>query len=242
MPFKHHASRHHKFAKSKHRARNWPEHTQSLHRHGDVTAWVDERVAHHCGLAHTGKRGRPRTYSDLAIMACLELRTIFHLALRQTQGFVRSLFRLMQLELAVPDFTTLSRPAGGLKPFPRARSKALGSLDLVVDSTGLKVIGAGEWQETKHGNTQRRRSWRTLHLGLDLVVLEIKAHGRMAWQKSTGYNQRARVETQMGRWKSVIGERLRSLTLDNQRTESRIAVFVLNKMISHGRPTFERNS
>ncbi|TYC60957.1 transposase [Rhodobacterales bacterium] len=76
----------------------------------------------------------------------------------------------------------------------------------------------------------------------DLDVLAIKAHGRMAWQKSTGYNQRARVETQMGRWKSVIGDRLRSRTLDNQRTESRIGVSVLNKMTSLGRPTFVRIS
>ncbi|WP_229598027.1 IS5 family transposase [Roseibium aggregatum] len=193
-----------------------------------------------------------------------------------------------------------------------------------MNSTGLKVFGAGEWQETKHGKASRRRSWRKLHLGLDLEtgqiecselttddigdpsavpglldqteepvrrfladgaydgtatrneitqrfadveilirppktavagpeaeinptardldVLAIKAHGRMAWQKSTGYDQRARVETQMGCWKSVIGERLKSRTLDNQRTESRIGVSVLNKMTSLGHPTFERVS
>ena len=76
----------------------------------------------------------------------------------------------------------------------------------------------------------------------DQDVLAIKAHGRMAWQKSSGYNKRARVETLMGRWKSVIGERLRSRTLDNQKTESRIGVSVLNKMTSLARPTFERIS
>ncbi|MEP4337349.1 MAG: transposase, partial [Roseobacter sp.] len=111
MPFKHHASRRHKFAKSKHRVTNWPEYTESLRQRGDVTVWVDESVAHHWGVAHTGKRGRPGTYSELAITACLELRTVFHLALRQTQGFVRSVFQLMKLELDVPDFTTLSRRA-----------------------------------------------------------------------------------------------------------------------------------
>ena len=76
----------------------------------------------------------------------------------------------------------------------------------------------------------------------DLDILAIKAHGRMAWQKSTGHNRRARVETLMVRWKSVIGERLRSRILDNQRTESRIGVSVLNKMTSLGHPTFERIS
>ncbi|MEP2895991.1 IS5 family transposase [Roseibium sp.] len=324
MPFKHHASRRHKFAKFRHRVTNWPEYNESLRRRGDVTVWVDESVAHDWGVARTGKRGRPGAYSDLAITACLEIRTFFHLALRQTQGFLRSVFRLMKLELDVPDFTTLSRRAGGLEPLPRARTEMPVSLDLVLDSTGLKVFGAGEWLETKHGKTSRRRSWRKLHLGLDLDtgqiecselttddigdpsavpdlldqidepvhrfladgaydgaatrteitqrfadveiiipppktavpgpeaettptardldVLAIKAHGRMAWQKSTGYNQRARVETLMGRWKSVIGERLRSRTLDNQRTESRISVSVLNKMTSLGRPTFERIS
>ncbi|TYC60963.1 IS5 family transposase [Rhodobacterales bacterium] len=303
---------------------NWSEYTESLRRRADITFWVDESVMHQCGMAHTCKRGRPGRYSDLAITVCLEIRTVFRLPLRQTQGFLCSLFRLMKLDLAVPDYSTLSRRAGRLAPLPRERSEAPGSLELVLDSTGLKVFGAGEWQETKHGKTPRRRSWRKLHLGLDLEtgqiecselttddigdpsalpglldqidcpiarfladgaydgfatrqeiarrfadveiiipppktavagpvaetaptardldVLAIKAHGRIAWQKSTAYNQRARVETQMGRWKSVIGDRLRSRTLDNQRTESRIGVSVLNKMTSLGRPTFVRIS
>ena len=324
MPFKHHASRRHKFTKSKHRVTNWTEYNESLRRRADITVWVDESIEHQWGVGPTGKRGRPCRYSDFAITVALQIRTIFHLALRQTQGFVRSLFKLMQLDLAVPDFSTLSRRTGKLLPLPRERSKASGPLDLVVDSTGLKIFGAGEWQETKHGTRSRRRSWRKLHLGLDLEtgqiecselttddigdpavlpglldqidcpiarfladgaydgaatrteikrrfadveiiipppktavagpeaetnptardldVLAIQAHGRMAWQKTTGYNQRARVETQMGRWKSVIGDKLKSRTLDNQRTEMQIGVSVLNKMASLGRPTFERIS
>ncbi|WP_247649332.1 transposase [Labrenzia sp. THAF82] len=139
MPFKHHTSRRHKFAKSRHRVANWPEYTESLGRRGDSTIWVDESVAHNWGVAHTGKRGRPGTYSDLAITACLELRTVFHLTLRQTQGFVRSLFQLMKLGLDVPDFTTLSRWAGaGLslcrghdpkRQFPLTLSSLLGDGD-----------------------------------------------------------------------------------------------------------------
>ncbi|WP_298987623.1 IS5 family transposase [uncultured Roseibium sp.] len=303
---------------------NWTEYNESLRRRADITVWFDESVEHQWGVGPTGKRGRPCRYSDFAITVTLQIRTVFHLALRQVQGFVRSLFKLMQLELAVPDFSTLSRRTSRLAPLPREGSKAFGPLDLVVDSTGLKVFGTGDWQETKHGKTQQRRSWRKLHLGLDLEtgqiacselttddigdpsavpglldqidepvhrfladgaydgaatrteimrrfayveiiipppktavagpeaetaptardldVLAIKAHGRMAWQKSSGYNKRARVETLMGRWKSVIGERLRSRTLDNQRTESRIGVSVLNKMTSLARPTFERIS
>ncbi|WP_298966994.1 transposase [uncultured Roseibium sp.] len=124
MPFKHHASRRHKIAKSRHRVTNWPEYNESLRHRGDVTVWVDQSVAHDWGVAHTGKRGLPGTYSDLAITAYLELRTVFHLALRQTQGFVRSLFRLMKLELAVPDFTTLSRRAGRLAPLPAGKIRS----------------------------------------------------------------------------------------------------------------------
>ncbi|WP_298987644.1 IS5 family transposase, partial [uncultured Roseibium sp.] len=138
------------------------------------TACVDESVAHDWVVARTGKRGRPGTYSHLAITVCLELRPVFHSALRQTQGFLRSVFRLMGLELAIPDFTTLSRRSGGLAPLPRARSETPVSLDLVIDSTGLKIFGAGEWLETKHGKTSRRRSWRKLHLGLDLETGQIE--------------------------------------------------------------------
>ena len=147
MPFKHHASRRHRFAKSKHSVTNWTEYNESLRRRGDITVWLDESVMSYWGVARTGKRGRPWQYSEFAITVCLEIRTVFHLALRQTQGFVRSLFRLMKLELAVPDFSTLSRRTGKLLPLPGERSKASGPLDLVVDSTGLKIFGAGEWQE-----------------------------------------------------------------------------------------------
>ncbi|TYC60956.1 IS5 family transposase [Rhodobacterales bacterium] len=174
MPFKFHASRRHKFTKSKHRVTNWSEYTESLRRRADITFWVDESVMHQWGMARTCKRGRPGRYSDLAITVCLEIRTVFRLPLRQTQGFLRSLFRLMKLDLAVPDYSTLSRRAGRLAPLPRERSEAPGFLELVLDSTGLKVFGAGEWQETKHGKTPRRRSWRKLHLGLDLETGQIE--------------------------------------------------------------------
>jgi hypothetical protein len=174
MPFKFHKSRRHKFAKCKHRVTNWAEYNESLRRRADITVWIDASVGPHWDMANTGKRGRPGRYSDLAITVCLQIRTVFHLPLRQTQGFLRSLFRLMKLGLAVPDFSTLSRRTGGLQPLPRESSEASRPLDLVVDSTGLKIFGAGEWQETKHGKTSKRRSWRKLHLGLDLKTGQIE--------------------------------------------------------------------
>lgn len=174
MPFKFHASRRHKFAKLHHRVTNWGEYNESLRRRADITVWLDESVVHRWGMARTGKRGRPGRYSDLAITVGLQIRAVFHLPLRQTQGFLRSLFGLMKLGLEVPDFSTLSRRAGRLTPLPQARSDKTGPIHLVVDSTGLKVFGAGEWQESKHGKRHKRRSWRKLHLGLDLRTGQIE--------------------------------------------------------------------
>ncbi len=198
-------------------------------------------------------------------------------------------------------------------------------MQLVLDSTGLKIFGEGDWLEKKHKAKRKRRSWRKLHLGLDLVsgmivcsdltkdyvgdptalpilldqvagpvshfladgaydrdptsdllaarfgstievtippprnaiqslnaardptardchIAEIAARGRMAWQKSTGYNQRSRGETLMGRWKTVIGPKLKARNFENQKTEAKIGVRVLNRMTGLGRPSFERTA
>ncbi len=113
-------------------------------------------------------------FSDFAIDTCLQLRVVFGLALRQTQGFLRSLFGLLKLDLAAPH-STLSRRSGNLTRCKRPRPKTPSDepVHLVVDSTGLKIFGAGEWHETKHGSKLKRRSWRKLHLGMDLETGEI---------------------------------------------------------------------
>ena len=111
----------------------------------------------------TGRGGQPR-YSSLAIATALTLRAVFRLALRQTEGLIGSILRLLGLDLAVPDHSTLSRRAETLEvPRPKVGSEPV---HLLVDSTGLKLCGAGEWLEEKHG-TKRRRSWRKLHLATD---------------------------------------------------------------------------
>ncbi|SDQ73593.1 IS5 family transposase [Pseudovibrio sp. Tun.PSC04-5.I4] len=173
MPFKANADRRHKFTKAKYKVTNWPEYNESLRRRGDVTDWIEERVAKTWFAPENQWRGRPAEFSELAIETCLEVRVVFGLALRQTQGFVRSVFYLMELVLPVPDFTTLSRRADGLKllnPKPRTNSEPV---TLVIDSAGVKIFGAGEWQETKHGTRIKRRTWRKLHLSLDLNTGEI---------------------------------------------------------------------
>ena len=236
---------------------------------------------------------------------------------------MRTIARLLGVEIAVPDFSTLSRRGNGLTLRPKPKSKSDKPVQLVMDSTGMKIFGESEWLEKKHKTKRKRRSWRKLHLGLDLVsgeivcsdltkdevgdptalpdlldqvdgpvshfladgaydgeptsdllaarfgsmteviipppnnavfspdaaqhptsrdrhIAEIESKGRIAWQKSSGYNQRSRGETLMGRWKTVIGSKLKARTFNNQKTEANIGVRVLNRMTELGRPNFER--
>jgi hypothetical protein len=106
-------------------------------------------------------------------MTALTLRVIFRLALRQTEGLIGSIIGLLGLDLAIPDHSTLSRRAETLQVFPRPRS-GTEPVHLLVDSTGLKLCGAGEWLVEKHG-TRTRRSWRKLHIGVDAGSGQIMA-------------------------------------------------------------------
>lgn len=166
MPFKHNASRRDKFEKARYWVTNRAEYNESLRRRGDVTVWFSQDAVSGWSASHSGKRGAQRRYSDLAIEACLTLRVVFHLALRQTQGFVRSLLRLMQVDLPAPDFSTLCRRAQSLEIAPSWRSKS-GPITLIVDSTGLRVHGGRDWMAEKHGLPNVRKTWRKLHIGLD---------------------------------------------------------------------------
>jgi hypothetical protein len=246
---------------------------------------------------------------------------VFRLALRQTEGLIGSILRLLSLDLAVPDHSTLSRRAETLE-LSRPLS-CTGPIHLLVDSTGLRLYGAGEWLIEKHG-TRRRRSWRKLHIGVDAETGQILAseltasdvddgsqveplldqiavplasfiadgaydqagingtigkrhpgadvivpprstavpsdmaestptqryrhlqsiaeHGRMGWQKRSGYNQRALVEASISRFKRVIGDALRSRTDRRRATEIAIAVSALNRMLELGRPKSVRTT
>ena len=242
------------------------------------------------------------------------------LGLRQAEGLVGSVIGLLGLALRVPDHSTLSRRAATLE-VPRPSRASLGAdgepMHLLVDSTGLKLCGAGEWLIEKHG-TRARRSWRKLHVGLDAETGQIVAsaltdrdvddasqvgplldqvagavasltadgaydqesvyadvaqrhpdaavvvpprstavpsetaesaptqrdrhlqciaeHGRMGWQKRSGYNTRARAEAAIARWKQVIGDGLRSRKDERRATEVDVGVYALNRMLELGRP------
>jgi hypothetical protein len=118
MPFKFNASRRDKLAKAKYRVTNWAEYNEALRQRGDVTVWFSEDAVSRWCAVRSDKRGGQQRYSDLAIETCLTLRAVFGLPLRQTQGFVRSLLRLMQPDLPVPDFSTLCRRAPSLQIAP----------------------------------------------------------------------------------------------------------------------------
>src|SRR4051812_39274216 len=172
MPFKANADRRHRIPKQRRRVTNWAEYDAALRPRGSLTVWFTEEaiVAWHAE-PRTTPGGQPH-YSSLAILTALTLKAVFRLALRQTEGLIGSLLRLLGLDLSVPDHTTLSRRAETLEvPRPRSDSRTdVGRdpepLHLLVDSTGLKLCGPGEWLIEKHG-TKARRSWRKLHIGRD---------------------------------------------------------------------------
>ncbi|MBT6148479.1 MAG: IS5 family transposase [Gemmatimonadetes bacterium] len=151
--------------KTKYRVKNWAAYDIALRARGDITVWFDEEAISAWQAPPSGRPGGPRKYSDIAIVTTLTLRTVFHLPLRQTEGFVSSLIGLMGLTLQTPDHTTLSRRSRDVEIPPFAQSG--GPLHLVIDSTGLKILGDGEWQAHKHKTSNQRRSWRKLHLGID---------------------------------------------------------------------------
>ena len=153
------------------KTRNWPAYNEALKRRGSLTIWFDPAMT--WDAAPTSKRGRQPDYSDAAIQACLTMKVLFGMALRQTTGFVESLLRLIGLDWAVPDFSTLSRRQKTLKVNIPYRGSD-GPLHLLVDSTGIKVEGEGEWNARKHGGT-KRRVWRKIHIGIDEKSLEIRA-------------------------------------------------------------------
>ncbi len=291
MPFKANAVRRHHIPRQRHRVTNSAAYDMVLRQRGSVTVWfTDAAIAAWKAEPRTTRGGQPR-YSGLAIATALTLRAVFRLALRQTEGLIGSILALLGLDLSVPDHTTLSRRAETLDVVrPRPGS---GPVHLLVDSTGLKLCGSGEWLFEKHG-TKTRRSWRKLHIAVDADTGQIEAatlttsdvddatqvrplldhvegpvasftadraydqdgvygevaarypeasvivpprssvvpseraettptmrdrhlqtiveHGRMVWQKVSGYNWRAPVEADFSRFKRVIGDGLQSRT------------------------------
>jgi Transposase DDE domain len=316
MPFKANAARRHRIPKQRYRVTNWAEYDAALRQRGSLTVWFTKEAIAAWRAEPRTTRGGQAHYSALAIKTALTLRAVFRLALRQTEGLIGSILQLLGLDLAVPDHSTLSRRAEtlavpNLSPNPRR------PVHLLVDITGLRLCGPGEWLVEKHG-TRRRRSWRKLHIGVDAQTGQILAselttsdvddgsqveplldqitaplasfigdgaydqagiygtiakrhpeadvivpprstavlsedgestptqrdrhlqciaeHGRMSWQKQSGYTRRALVEAAISRIKRVIGNGLRSRTEPRRATEVAIGIDALNRMFELGRP------
>jgi Transposase DDE domain len=324
VPFKLNQDCRHHIPRQQRKVTNWPAYDASLRQRGSLTVWFgDDAIAAWAAEPRTTRGGQP-SYSPLAILTALTLRAVFRLAYRQAEGLIGSIIALLGLTLRVPDHTTLSRrSATVVAPRPQlsgADSEAR-PVHLLVDSTGLKLCGAGEWLIEKHG-TKTRRTWRKLHVGVDaetgqIVVsaltskeidddalvgplldqvanrlssftadgaydqdsvyaavadhhpeaavvvppritavpsrtaetaptqrdchLQLIAEkGRMAWQKASCYNSRAKIEAAIGRWKQVIGGGLRSRIDERRVTEVEVGVHALNRMLEFGRPNYVR--
>ncbi len=152
--------------------RNWSAYDRALVQRGSLTIWISEAAVAAWAYQGPRQRGAQFDYSDQAIEAMLTLKEVFHLSNRAAEGLVRSVFDLMQVALAVPDHSTLSRRGQTVQlQLPK---HTRGPLHLVMDSSGLKVFGEGEWKVRQHG-WSKRRTWRKMHLSLDAASGEVQA-------------------------------------------------------------------
>jgi hypothetical protein len=167
--------------KTKYRIRNWREYERGLRIRGDVTIWLSEEAIAAWTPPKNGLRGGQRRYSNFAISTALTLRVVFRLPLRQTEGFLDSLLSLMGLDLKAPDHSTLSRRNQSVEVPPLSRAHD-GPIYLVVDSTGLKILGSGEWNAHRYKASRKRQDWRKLHIGVDhegfIVAAKLTAGSR----------------------------------------------------------------
>jgi transposase len=158
------AYRHPKY-KTSYRIKNWSEYEKSLRNRGDITVWLSGDAIDAWTPPKNGKRGGQPIYSDIAIETSLTLRLVFHLPLRQAEGFLKSILKLMDLYLPCPDHTTVSRRNRTVNVCRCTGSLPDGPVHFIVDSTGFKICGQGEWHSKKHG--ERRKRWKKLHIGVD---------------------------------------------------------------------------
>jgi len=324
MPNKHQDPYRHKFARAKYKISNSREYDQSLKNRGSLIIWFSEEAVakwNNPVFIHK-KRGGQAIYSDLAIETCVRLGLVYKQHLRQTEGFVESIIKLLNLELKTPDYTTISRRTKKLQ-VSRHRRANRDPVTLCVDSTGIKIYGEQEWQEEKYA-LKARKSWRKLHIAVDengyIASSELTTHnisdcatigtlleeidspidtvladgaydqpstykaliahqnqhgneipikavvppnlgfraempddsklrldnirlmeqGRKRWQKNTDYGRRAKAENAMYRYKAIIGNKLKSRSFVNQKTESKVAINILNIMTKLGRPSAKK--
>jgi transposase len=286
-----------------------------LQKRGNLTLWFSDEAILAWDAPAGGKPGGQRVYSDLAIETVLIVRAVYHLGLRQTEGFLRSVSSLLGLKIRIPDYSTLSRRSMTSAPVQICPTGSEDPVHILIDSTGLKVH-----RGCAPRGKRNRRQWRKLHLVVDAVngdilaselttrrasdcahvpsllaeitrelasvmadgaydtrrvystiearparsptkilipprsnarspprssqstnsgdhiVQLIRELGIRRWRNSSAYMRRSLIEAAISRFKMIIGRRLRSRTMDSQRTESTIACRILNTMTKLGMP------
>lgn len=149
------------------KVKNWKDYNKALIKRGNVNIWFNEEALKNWYASKkNNKRGRPFTYSDTCIELALTMKSLFHMPLRATQGFIESMFGLLDFDLDVPHYSRLSRRAANLNIDLSAVRNSSEAIHLLIDSTGLKIYGEGEWKMRIHGK-QKRRTWRKLHVAID---------------------------------------------------------------------------
>lgn len=157
--------------KTLYRVKNWSEYEKALVQRGSITFWLSADVEKVWRYTGEKQRGSQFEYSEKAIEIMLTIKEVFHLTNRGVEGFVGSLFEMLNIDLCVPDHSTLSKRGKTLNV--RLPKKTNKSLNLVLDSTGLKIYGEGEWKVRKHGYS-KHRTWRKLHVGANPDTGEIQ--------------------------------------------------------------------
>ena len=168
--------------KKQYRIRNWSEYNKALVNRGSLTVWFDEKsIAEWHNTEFSGQRGRPFDYSNTAIICGLTIRNLFRLPLRATEGFIASLIQLLRLPITAPNYSTLSRRQASLD-IPIYESKGTEPIHLVIDSSGIKIYGEGEWKMRLYGK-EKRRTWRKLHIAVDEkthdIVMSVITHANV---------------------------------------------------------------
>lgn len=227
--------------KYRYQVKNWAEYDRALVNRGNLTIWFDEESI---GKSWTPPRpvgrGKPGTYSDVAIQTCLTLKTLFRLPYRATEGLLKSLMRLCALDLPVPDHTHMSRRAATLEVRIPRRPRT-GATHVVVDSTGLKIFGEGEWKVRQHG-VGKRRTWRKIHLAVDettkdIIGIEVTTAD---WHDSEVFpDLLAQVDGEVGQVSAdgaydTAGTHA-SREFDRQVTESHVRVAIINQFPWHAK-------
>jgi Transposase DDE domain len=186
--------------KDTYRVTNWSSYNKNLVKRGDITFWIEESALDSWYYEDEQARGGQYVYSDKSIECLLQLKAVFKLAYRQLEGFATSIIKLMDFEVQVPSYTQISRRAKELSvdiEVPKTKSP----IYIVIDSTGLKVFGEGEWKTRKHG-ISKRRTWRKLHLGVDEKTGLI--HAQVLTENGTGDGDAQQVESMLEQVKSPI--------------------------------------